>query len=129
EKAALLEHVADAPAIFRNEYSLLGIDQHGAVEHDPPAVGRTMPAIILTNVGLPEPERPKNALSRPSETKRATGRNHPNRRVTPPGRLMRATFDGRHSAPATPIRPLPPSRLRWIRASATSRLLRRLESA
>src|SRR5262245_5767688 len=39
EEASLLEHVADAPAVFRNEDSSLGIDQHSAVEHDPAAVG------------------------------------------------------------------------------------------
>src|SRR5262245_18785644 len=39
EEASLLEHVADAPAVFRNEDSLFGIDEHRVVEHDPAAVG------------------------------------------------------------------------------------------
>src|SRR5262249_59370507 len=39
EEASLLEHVADAPAVFRNEDSSLGIDEHRVVEHDPAAVG------------------------------------------------------------------------------------------
>ena len=39
EETSLLEDVADAPAMLRNEYPSVGIDQHGIVEDDPAAVG------------------------------------------------------------------------------------------
>ena len=48
--------------------------------------------MILTSVVLPEPERPKSAVSRPSETKRASSRNDPNRCVMSTTRLIRPSL-------------------------------------
>ena len=39
KEPALLEHVADAPAMLRDEYPAFGIDQRPVVEHDAAAVG------------------------------------------------------------------------------------------
>ena len=39
EETPLLEYVADAPAVFRNEQSALRVHQHRIVQDDPAAIG------------------------------------------------------------------------------------------
>ena len=67
EEPPLLEDVADAAAVWRHEQSASRVDQRVAVERrcgrDRGGPGRRS---MLTSEVLPEPERPKNAVSRPS---------------------------------------------------------------
>src|SRR5499426_243596 len=52
KQATFLEHVADAPAMSRNEYPLIGIDQRPAVENDAAAVGPHDPGDDVDERGL-----------------------------------------------------------------------------
>src|SRR5690349_24546729 len=52
EQAPLLEHVADAPAMFRDEDSTLGIDQRRIVENDAATVGTHDPGDHVDERGL-----------------------------------------------------------------------------
>ena len=55
EEPAVLEDVADAAPVLRNEHAPLGVDQHLAVDRDPAARGPQEPADDVDQGGLARP--------------------------------------------------------------------------
>ena len=73
EERVVLEHEADSAALGREVDPGLAVEQHRAVELDPPALGRVRPEIARSTVVLPAPDGPTSAtVSRPTARSTAT---------------------------------------------------------